>query len=158
MSLEELLRFHNELIQFDSTKPIVVTWSETTGLVYRQFGRVQAFPYMNNYFFPKPKLELGVLMPTDYEELIKGLETLIQDPALKSNSINSIIGNFEFKLYKELAGLVGPQLVYHFRLTTFTNKWISKWHLRRADLETQNLLKAINNENRTRRNRRPENR
>lgn len=151
MKLEDFVHFHNDILQFDSNSPIAVQWSSVNGLMYRQLGKVQAFSYLNNYYFPNPKLELGVLMPTDLAKLKSGIEVMIQDPALNSNSLNSIIDKYEFKVYKLFAGLDGPQLTYDFKFVTFTNKLISKYVLYTSDLNSKLLLKAINNENRIRR-------
>jgi len=154
MRIEDLVQFHNGIIQFDQSLPIAVTWSPDNGLIYRQFGKVQAYPYMSNYYFPIPKLELGVLMPTDLSELRSTLEVLIQDPALNSKELNSVIDKYEFKVYKLFNGLEGPQLTYRLKFVTFTNKYISKYVLYRSGLNSKLLLKSINNENRIRRNRR----
>lgn len=157
MKLDDFVQFHNDILQFDLSLPIAVTWSPQTGLIYRQQGKVQAFPYLNNYYFPKPKLTLGVLMPIDLADLINGIELIVQDPALKSNDLNSIIENYRFKVYKLYSGLDSPQLTYDFKFVTFTNKYISYYVLYKAGLSSRILLKSIRNENRIRRNRRTEN-
>lgn len=153
MKLEDFVHFHNDILQFDPSSPIAVQWSPTNGLIYRQLGKVQAFPYLDNYFFPPKNLKLGVLIPYDLEELKKSLTLIIQDPALSSNSLNSIIENCEFKIYKLFSGLYGPQLAYDLKFVTFTNTLISKYVLYTSDLNSKLLVKAINNENRQRRNR-----
>lgn len=150
MRLEDFVHFHNDILQFDPNSPIAVQWSPINGLIYRQLGKVQAFSYMNNYYFPPMNLKLGVLMPSDLENLKKSLTLIIQDPALTSNSMNSIIDKCEFKIYKLFSGLYGPQLAYDLKFVTFTNTWISKYVLYTSDLNSKLLAKAINNENRQR--------
>lgn len=152
MRADQLLQFYNDLTQFDPTKPIAITWDESNGLVYRQIGKVQATPYLNNYYFPRPKLELGVLMPIDFKKLMESIRVLVQDPALKSNDLNTTIGNYGIKIYKLFDDLPGPQLVYDLEFCSITNKWISKFILYRFDNYTRILLKSINHENRIRRN------
>jgi hypothetical protein len=158
MRADLLLRFYNDLTQFDPTKPIAVIWNESNGLVYRQVGKVQAIPYMSNYYFPSPKLELGVLMPTDFKNLMDSIQTLLQDPALKSNDLSTVISNYRIKIYKLFNELPGPQLVYDLNFCSITNKWISKFILYRFDNNTRILLKSINHENRTRRDKLRKNR
>lgn len=152
MRSDQLLKFYNDLTQFDPTKPIAITWDESNGLVYRQIGKVQALPYMSNYYFPRPKLELGVLMPTDFKHLMDSIQTLLQDPALNSNDLNTVICNYGIKVYKLFEDLPGPQLVYELEFCSITNKWLSKFILYRFDNYTRILLKSINHENRIRRN------
>lgn len=152
MKLDQLLQFHNGLAQFDPTEPIAVIWNESNGLIYRQLGKVLAVPYMSNYYFPRPKLKLGVLLPTDLKELIKSIETLIQDPALKSGDLNTVIGKYGFKVYKLFDDLPGPQLVYNIELCSITNQWLSRFILYKFNPNTKILLKSINYENRSRRN------
>jgi hypothetical protein len=151
MRLDQLLQFHNDLAQFDPSEPIAVSWNEVNGLVYRQHGKVQAIPYMSNYYFPNPKLELGVLMPTDFKKLMGTIETLLQDPALKSNDLNTSIKKYGFNVYKLFDDLPGPQLVYNIEFCSLTNKWVSKFTLYRYSNYSRILLKSINHENRIRR-------
>jgi len=158
MRADQLLQFHNDLAQFDPTMPIAITWDELNGLVYRQIGKVQAVPYMSNYYFPCPKLELGVLMPTDFKNLMESIRTLLQDPALKSNDLNTVIDKYKIKIYKLFSELPGPQLVYDLNFCSITNKWVSKFILYRFNNYTRILLKSINHENRIRRNKLRENR
>lgn len=153
MRFDQLLQFHNDLAQFDPTKPIAITWNESNGLIYRQIGKVQAVPYMSNYYFPSPKLELGVLMPTDFKKLMESISTLLQDPALKSNDLNTVIDKYRIRIYKIFSELPGPQLVYDLNFCSITNKWLSKFILYRFDNYTRILLKSINHENRIRRDR-----
>jgi hypothetical protein len=152
MKLDHLVQLHNDLIQFDKSTPIAVLWDESNGLIYRQLGKVQAFPYINNYYFPSPKLKLGLLMPADLVKLVNSLEVLIQDPALKSNDLNTIISEYGIKIYKLFNELPGPQLVYELNFCTFTNKWISQYVLSRFDTNSKILLKSIKNERKHRRN------
>lgn len=151
MKLDQLVQFYNDLAQFDPNEPIAVSWNANNGLIYRQYGKVQAIPYMSNYYFPKPKLVLGVLMPTDFRKLMDSLKTLIQDPALESHELNTIIGEYGFRVYKLFRDLSGPQLVYNIEFTSITNKWISKYILYRYSNISRILLKSINHENRIRR-------
>lgn len=154
MRIEDFSQFYNGIVKFDSSLPIVVTYSSEMGLVYRQLGLVQAFPYLSNYFFPNPRLSLGILMPRDLEDLKKSLELLLQDASLTSNMMNSIIGKYRFDIYKLFKGLDGPQLAYRLNFVTFTNKYISKYILYRNGVQCRLLLKSINNENRKRKNER----
>lgn len=150
MKLEELVQFHNELVQFDSNEPIAVYHKEGVGLVYRQLNKISAISCIDNYYFANPPIKLGVLMPQDCKELLNSIEVLIQDPALNSNQLNTIIGDYEIKVFKLFKGLQGPQLAYHLKFVTFTNSIISKWQLNHYNLSSKLLLKAIRNENRTR--------
>lgn len=144
MKSEDLLRFHNELTQFDPKEPIAVTWDYINGLTFRQVGHVASFSYMANYFFIKPKLRLGIITPTDYAELMQSLEKLVQDHSLHDHSMNSVIGNFEFKIYKLFQGTSGPQLAYHLRFVSITRYWISYLYLRLFSLNSRILLNSIN--------------
>lgn len=150
MSLESLVKLHNDLLLFDSHSPIVVSYSTINGLIYRQLNRIVALPYIDSMFIPNPVVSLGLLLPTDYHELMMGLEKLIQDKDLDKDCMSMSINNYSCDFYKVYAdpNLVGPQLYVHLPFASITDKWLSKWYMRFSDLQTKTLLKAIQNENR----------
>lgn len=152
MVFESLVKLHNDLTLFDSTKPIIVRYDAINKLTYRQMHRVLSVPYIDNMYFPKPFIELGVLLPEEYAKLMDGLETLIQDPGLRNGSLTTVIGDYECKVYKVFddPNLYGPQLYVHLEFVSIRRKWLTLLKLWRSDISTKTLLKAIRNENRKR--------
>jgi len=152
MVFESLVKLHNDLTLFDSTKPIIVRYDAINKLTYRQMHRVSSVPYIDNMYFPKPFIELGVLLPEEYAKLMDGLETLIQDPGLRNGSLTTVIGDYECKVYKVFddPNLYGPQLYVHLEFVSIRRKWLTLLKLWRSDISTKTLLKAIRNENRKR--------
>lgn len=152
MVFESLVKLHNDLSLFDSSKPILVHYDPINKLTYRQLNKVLSVPYIDNMYFPKPFIELGVLLPEEYAELMKGLELLIQDPGLRNGSLTTVLGNYECKVYKVFddPNLYGPQLYVHLEFVSISRKWMTLLKLWRTDNSTKTLLKAIRNENRKR--------
>lgn len=147
MKLETLVRFHNDLVQFDSSKPVIVTLDKVNGLTYRQLGFIASFSYISNYYFPT-KIRLGILTPPDLKEMIGTLEKLMQDNDLEEGKLSSTIDRMGFSFYRLLPSLIGPQKVYQINLISVENSFVSKLILRLSDLDTKNLYKIIKHENR----------
>lgn len=148
MNVELLVKLHNDLIKLSPDQLTVVQYHESSGLVYRQMGKVIAIPYISHLYFPRPYLKLGLLTPQGYHELIQSLTKLIQDPDLSTNRLSQIIKNYAIDIYKtyDKVKLSGPQLYVRLEFVNITNHLLTKWVLRTHSPETKIMLKAIKNE------------
>lgn len=148
MQLDLLVRFYNDLTSLDPSVPTVVQYDNENGLLYRQLGKVVAVSYLGSAYFPNPPLELGILTPKGYSDLMDGLKRLIEDPQLKDDELGIRIKNYGTEFYKcyNRGTLSGPQLYIVLDYVSITNSFISKWVLKNHNPESKTLLKALINE------------
>lgn len=142
-----LIKFHNDLQNFDETQPIVVAL-QNGDLIYRQYSKLVIATYLNPFFFRKPGFKYGILTQFGYNRLITDLVKLIQDRRLDEQELliapgdnMSIYGYVTFKDNR----LQGPQRLYDLKLVNITNKLYANFLLKRYSPETRmiyNILKA----------------
>lgn len=148
MNLETLLKLYNDLTQINKELPTIVLYDSRNGLVFRQLGKVISIPYFRNFYFSDSKLKLGVLTSTGFVDLMKNLQTLIEDPSIGENTAGQVMCDYGVKFYKCYSSsyLEGPQQFAEIKFVTIRQKWLSKIYLRHSGLESKTLLKAILNE------------
>lgn len=144
---EILERFHNDLSQFRTDCPILVTYVESTHeLVYSQFNKVVIIPYLKNFYLRKKGFTYGVLTQNGRLELLKSIKLLVENylPLLESDKLVPSVEKLRLDFYgieNQYRKRPYPQKVISLELVTFSNKFISKLYLSIFSAESKLLLK-----------------
>lgn len=146
---EVLLKFYNDLSGFNGETPIIVTYDESTNvLTYRQLNKLVIVPYMKLYYLSCKGFKIGVLTPHGFVNLMKTLQTLIQDDGLDNGMTVMSIKKLGIEFYKSYASklLSGPQRFANLELVSLKSRFLVWFIMKFYSYETKTLYKLLKNE------------
>lgn len=144
--LDIILRFYNDMTNFNPSEPIWVTYDDIKHvLTYRQINYMCSVPYISHMILPG-RMTIGILNQKSYSTLMSQLYSMIESGILDNRRLIIAPKKMGFKVYHSVFGVPGPQLIQDVDLVSIKNPLIAGFVMKRYSHESRTLYKILKNE------------